>query len=180
MSTKNQRLASIGENMVVVRLLQAGIDAYNANNLHTNYARVDIICPTDTGFIQVQVKTSDEKEPNFPTGLTIEEAKERTNIEKAVIGPWVFVYTKGKGHEMTFEYYILTREETIKLIYESNRWYLNDFKRSKEIKTTSPVGVKLSWIKGIGEKRTSRHEPFVSPILPGSAKNAWHKISGNE
>ena len=58
MNTEKQRLAAIGENMVVVRLLQAGIDAINANNIHTNYARVDILCPTDTGFIQVQVKTT--------------------------------------------------------------------------------------------------------------------------
>ena len=35
MNTEKQRLAAIGENMVVVRLLQAGIDAINANNIHT-------------------------------------------------------------------------------------------------------------------------------------------------
>ena len=166
--------------MVVVRLLQEGIDAYNANNLHTNYARVDVICPTDTGFIQIQVKTSKEKEPNFPTGLNIEKAKDIAKIEKAVIGPWVFVYTEGEGRDMTFEYYVLTRKETIKLIYESNRWYVEGYKRSKDIKTTSPVGVKLSWIRGVGEVQTSRHEPFVSPIKPGSAKEAWHKITNNE
>lgn len=100
MNKEKQLLAAIGENMVVVRLLQMGIDAINANNIHTNYARVDVICPTDTGFTQVQVKTSDEKSPNFPTGLSIEQALDRANIEKAVIGPWVFV---AQSHQSVFQ-----------------------------------------------------------------------------
>lgn len=177
MNKEKQLLAAIGENMVVVRLLQMGIDAINANNIHTNYARVDILCPTDTGFTQVQVKTSDEKNPNFPTGLSIEQALDRANIEKAVIGPWVFVHTEGSGHQMKFDFYVLSREETIELIYQGNRWYVEDYHRNNSIKMTSLVGVKLSWIKGIGEDKTSCREAFVSPIPPSTAKDAWHKIA---
>ena len=177
MNTEKQRLAAIGENMVVVRLLQAGIDAINANYIHTNYARVDILCPTDTGFIQVQVKTSDEKNPNFPTGLTIGQAQDRSAIEKAVIGPWVFVHTEGKGQQMSFEFFVLSRKETIDLIYESNRWYVEDYYRTTGIKKTSPVGVKLSWIKGEGEGQTARRKAFISPIRPGTTKDAWNKIT---
>lgn len=176
MSKEKQRLAAIGENIVIVRLLQEGVDAINANNIHTNYARVDILCPKDDGFTQVQVKTSDEKRPNFPTGLSISQAEDRSIIEKAVIGPWVFVHTKGEGQQMSFDFYILSREETIDLIYESNQWYLNGYRRATEIKKTSLVGVKLSWIKGEGEQNTARHSAFTPRIKPGSSKDAWHKV----
>lgn len=177
MSRDNQRLAAIGENMVVVRLLQEGMDAINANNIHTNFAKVDVICPTDTGFIQVQVKTSDEKNPNFPTGLSIEKAQNRSIIEKSVLGPWVFVHVKGEGRHMSFDYYVLSRDEIIELIYESNRWYVEDYSRTADIKKTSLVGVKLSLIQGSGEAKTARHKAFISPIRPETAKDAWDKIT---
>ncbi len=176
MGKENQRLAAIGENMVIVRLLQEGVDAINANNIRTNFARVDILCHKDDRFTLVQVKTSDERNPNFPTGLSISQAEDRSIVEKAVIGPWVFVHTKGDGQQMSFDFYILSREETIDLIYKSNQWYLNGYRRENEIKKTSPVGVKLSWIKGIGEKETNKRSSFTSPIKPDTAKDAWQKI----
>ena len=176
MGKENQRLAAIGENMVIIRLLQLGVDAINANNIHTNFARVDILCPNDSGFTTVQVKTSDEKSPNFPTGLSISQAEDRSMIEKAVIGPWVFVHTHGEGSQMTFDFYILSRKQMIDLIYESNRWYVNGYNRVAEIKKTSPVGVKLSWIKGEGEDGNAKRIAFTSPIPLKDAQDAWHKI----
>ena len=176
MGKKNQRLAAIGENMVIIHLLQLGVDAINANNIRTNFARVDILCPKDDRFTLVQVKTSDERNPNFPTGLSISQAEDRSIIEKAVIGPWVFVHTHGDGPQMTFEFYILTRKQVIDLIYESNRWYVNGYNRDTEIKKTSPVGVKLSWIKGEGEDSNAKRIAFPSPIPPKDAQDAWDKI----
>jgi hypothetical protein len=177
MSKANQLLSKIGENMVIVRLLQEGVVAYNANAIQTNFAKIDLICPRGNALVGIQVKTSDEMKPNFPTGLLLPQARRRGDVEKAVIGPWVFVHAFGKGKDMSFEYYILTREEVIELILASNSWWEHDWSRKKPLSEKSLVGLNLSWITGEGEKETAGHEAFVSPIKKDAAKDAWDKIT---
>lgn len=172
-------LGAIGENMVAVRLLQNGLDAILANQSINNCQSYDLICvDPQTGKTQlVQVKTSVEK--NIPIGMKLHECT-LEYLEKKIIGPWVFVHVIGEGENMTFQFYLLTRREIIKLIYESNDWYVNKWHRNgREIDLKSPCAIKTSWLEGNGEVENNKHEGFKNPIkscLVDSNTVLWNKI----
>lgn len=54
----NSRIGVIGENMVVVKLMQNGWDAFNVNQVFNNYESVDLVCvnPKDGQMQMIQVK----------------------------------------------------------------------------------------------------------------------------
>ena len=94
MSQKNSRLGAIGEHMAAAQLMLQGWDAFNANTSITNMCSIDLICLNEQKQTAlIQVKTTEES--SFPTGLTMEQAKNRAEIEKHVAGPWIFVKKKG-------------------------------------------------------------------------------------
>lgn len=89
------RLGSIGENLVITKLMQQGWDAFNANCTIKNYKSIDIVClnselkESDELWWKpktslVQVKTS--VQTNIPTGFTIEESLDKDYLEKMVKG----------------------------------------------------------------------------------------------
>ena len=55
----NTRIGNIGEQMVIVKLMELGWDAFNVNQVFKNYKSVDIICmnPSNGQTQQIQVKT---------------------------------------------------------------------------------------------------------------------------
>lgn len=172
-------LCAIGENMVAVRLLQNGLDAILANQSINNCQSYDLICvDPETGKTQlVQVKTSVRN--NIPVGLKLEECT-MDNLKKKIVGPWVFVHVTGEGENMDFHFYILTREEVIKLIYDSNDWYVHKWHRSdKQVDLKNPCGVRVSWLEGKGEDDNAKHEAFHNPISScrvDSTTISWKKI----
>jgi len=172
-------LGTIGENMVAVKLLQNGLDAIIANQSIKNCQSYDLICidPETAKTQLVQIKTSVEN--NIPVGLRLGECT-MENLEKKIVGPWVFVHATGEGENMDFQFYLLTRKETIKLIYESNDWYVNKWHRNgRTINLSSPCAVKISWLEGNGEVKNSKHEAFDNPILNclvDSKSVSWNKI----
>lgn len=175
---RKAQLGAIGENMVAVRLLQNGWDAIMANQSINNCQSYDIVCiDPDTGKTAlVQVKTSFGN--NIPVGMRLEDCT-MENLKKKIIGPWVFVHVSGEGESMTFDYYVLSREEIIKLIYESNDWYVNKWHRGdRTIDLKNACGVKIIWLDGKGEEDNEKHVAFINP-LNGSAKIpnvTWQKI----
>ena len=70
MAKNNIRIGNIGENMVVVKLMQNGWDAFNVNQVFNNYESIDVVCvnPKDGRMQMVQVKTGSGNNP-FPTGF---------------------------------------------------------------------------------------------------------------
>ena len=64
----NTRIGNIGEQMVIVKLMELGWDAFNVNQVFKNYKSVDIICmnPCNGQTQQIQVKTGRGNNP-FPT-----------------------------------------------------------------------------------------------------------------
>jgi len=172
-------LGTIGENMVAVRLLQNGLDAILANQSINHCQSYDLICVDPvTGKAQlVQVKTSVEN--NIPVGMKLGECT-MDNLEKKIVGPWVFVHVTGEGENMNFQFYLLTREEVITLIYESNDWYVNKWHRNgRTINLNNPCAVKTSWLEGQGEDDNVKHEAFHNPIsscLIDSKTVFWNKI----
>ena len=175
--TKAQ-LGAIGENMVAVRMLQNGWDAIAANQSINNCQSYDIICvdPSTGKTALVQVKTS--VGDNIPVGMKLKDCTIE-KLEKKIVGPWVFVHVSGEGEKMKFKFYILSRQEIIKLIYESNDWYVNKWHRNgRTINLESACGVKVSWLEGKGEEENEKHEAFVNP-LPNSSIDSivtWRKI----
>lgn len=176
----NKRIADIGENMVVVKLMQNGWDALNINQVFNNYKSVDIICinPDDGRTQLVQVKTGSGRNP-FPTGFYSDN---KGNIQDFVVkGPWVFVKVTGEGINMDFEFYILSKSEVEDLISKSNDWYMNKYHRENIISNHTPVGIYLKWLRGEGEEDTTHknwkktHEAFENP-LKESSKDKWEKI----
>lgn len=176
----NSRIGVIGENMVVVKLMQNGWDAFNVNQVFNNYESVDLVCinPKDGRMQMVQVKTGRGKNP-FPTGFHSDNKGNIQNFE--VKGPWVFVAVSGEGVKMNFKFYILSKSEVEELIRTSNNWYMNEYVRDNVVSNHTPVGIKLKWLKGEGEEDTlqtnhkKKHAAFVNP-LGHDAEGLWHKI----
>lgn len=176
----NARIGNIGEQMVIVKLMELGWDAFNVNQVFKNYKSIDIICmnPCNGQTQQIQVKTGRGSNP-FPTGFYSDN---KGNIDIFEIkGPWVFVLATGEGIDMSFRFFILSKSEVETLIQTSNNWYMNEYERENEISNHTPVGIKLKWLQGEGEKNTLndnlkiRHAAYVNPLQHDS-ENCWDKI----
>lgn len=178
--TNNTRIGDIGENMVVVKLMQKGWDAFNANQVFKNYKAVDIVCMNpETGQTSlIQVKTGRGINP-FPTGFYSDNKGNIKDFE--IKGPWVFVKVTGEGINMDFEFYVLSKKEVEELILSSNHWYINEYVRENTLCDHTPVGVLLKWLKGEGDKDTmltnnkTRHPAYINP-LGHNSENRWEKI----
>jgi hypothetical protein len=176
----NTRIGNIGEQMVIVKLMELGWDAFNVNQVFKNYKSVDIICmnPSNGQTQQIQVKTGRGNNP-FPTGFYSDNKGNINDFE--IKGPWVFVLATGEGIDMSFRFFILSKSEVEALIRTSNNWYMNEYVRENEISNHTPVGIKLKWLQGEGEKDTLsdnlkiRHAAYVNPLQHNS-ENCWNKI----
>ena len=176
----NVRISEIGENMVVVKLMQNGWDAFNVNQIFNNYKSIDIVCvnPDDGRMQLVQVKTGTGKNA-FPTGFISDNKGNIKDFE--IRGPWVFVVYSGKGVDMSFKFYVLSKSEVEELIRTSNNWYMNEYVRDNEISNQTPVGIKLKHLMGEGEEDTmhtthkKKHAAYINP-LGHNAENRWDKI----
>ena len=179
----NSRIGDIGEQMVIVKLMEKGWDAFNVNQVFKNYKSVDIVClnPDNGEMRQIQVKTGRGANP-FPTGIYSDNKGNFENFD--IKGPWVFVHVSGEGVDMTFDFYILSKSEIETLIRTSNNWYMNEYERENEISNHTPVGIKLKWLRGEGEEDTlqtnhkKRHSVYVNP-LGHNSKDCWEKIWGD-
>ena len=79
--------------MAAAQLMLQGWDAFNANTSITNMCSIDLICLNEqkqTALIQVKTK----EESSFPTGLTMEQAKNRAEIEKHHPYPYYKQFSK--------------------------------------------------------------------------------------
>lgn len=171
---KKSLIGAIGEQMVSVKLMQQGWNVLNANASITNFESIDLVCinPETDEISLVQVKTQLGQNPNFNVGYTIQKVD--TLLEK-IKGPWVFVQVIGEGLDMEFHYFILSRQEVADLILTSNEWYLNDWKRTKELSDNCTVNLKLKWLKGEGESETPLHSAYVCS-LDHDSENCWQKL----
>jgi len=176
MSQEKSRLGAIGEHMVAAQLMLHRWDAFNANNSITNMCNFDLICSKDQKQTAlIQVKTTEES--SFPTGMSIEKAKNRAEIEKRVVGPWIFVKKSGDDSAAQFKYYILSRKDTIELIFKGNDWYLNKVDRGgKSINEKSVCAILEEWLNGKDYNAPRlKAETFVNP-LKKTALDDWNSI----
>ena len=178
MELTQEQKGKIGETAVMLELLKKGFNVININNSYPNYKNVDLICMNANNgkSVMIQVKTGTTH--NILTGFTSELDGSIPNLETSVIGPWVFVYMPDDKLS-NIEFYILTKEEVIKLISSSNKWYVTEWNRKL---TSKPrVGVEVDWLKGksseVSKENAKKQHPEYKSTLHQSSKDNWWKIT---
>lgn len=176
------RIGSIGENLVVAKLMQQGWDAFNANCTIKNYKSIDIVClnseETESEELWwkpktalVQVKTCSQN--NIPAGFTIEESLDKDYIEKMVKGPYVFVSAKQENDGLTFRFFVLSRRQFIDLLCVAHKFY-DDMHNGQEVKS-APAGFNVTWLEGKPEFAPKTPVDFGNPIKE-SCEDKWENI----
>ena len=183
-------MSKLGELAVIQKLTELGWDAFNLNATNPNYKGVDVVCikPDNLETVFIQVKASAEEEPNFPTGLLSnrkgeivkkENGKfEKYDLKDKIVGPWVFVHIFLENDRIVYKFYILTKDETVELIQDSNWWYWNKLEH-RTVKDGQPIGLPISWISKEQGRKTNNPEGWRT--YPGNNRiekpdEAWEKI----
>ena len=178
MKITNKQKGELGENLVAMALMNMGWDVININTVYRNYKNADLICMNANNgkSVMIQVKTGTTH--NILTGFISELDGTIPNLETSVIGPWVFVYMPDDKLS-NVEFYVLTREEVIELIYSSNKWYVTEWNR--ELKSKPIIGVEVDWLQGKPSKASTQnakkqHLEYKS-TLHQTSKDNWYKIT---
>ena len=178
MKLTNKQKGELGEILVSMELINRGLDVVNLNTINRNYKNADLICMNANNgkSVMIQVKTGTTH--NILTGFTSELDGSIPNLETSVIGPWVFVYMPDDKLS-NIEFYILTKEEVIKLISSSNKWYVTEWNRKL---TSKPrVGVEVDWLKGksseASKENAKKQHPEYKSTLRQTSKDNWWKIT---
>ena len=176
------RLGSIGENLVIAKLMQRGWDAFNANCNIKNFKAIDIVClnsdmPESNEYwwkpktSLIQVKTSVQN--NIPTGFSIAESLDKNYLEKMVKGPYVFVSAKRDINGFSFRYFIISRTKFIELLHKAHVFYDNKHNGNEEKK--APAGISISWLEGKSDFAPKTPEDFGNPIKE-TCEDKWENI----
>ncbi len=184
MAKKNDRIRTgkMGETAVILKLFELGYEAFNLNREIPNFQNADVMCinPETNKYTMIQVKTSSQEQLNFPTGFNSDRNGDiigSKSLDENIVCPWVFVHIQDEYGEKKYKYYVLTREEVIDLIRDSNKWYWKDGgSHSNATKDVQPVGLTIGWITGrnIGKNGGKQYPRNIKIDEP---ENAWNKIT---
>ena len=180
------RLGSMGENLVVAKLMQHGWDAFNANCSIKNFKSIDIVC-LDSSTPEspeqwwkpktslIQVKTSVEN--NITTGFSLKEAIDKDYLWKMVKGPYVFVSAKKDKETDTysFRYFIIPRSLLVELLYQAHYYYVKVFHKNDNLVLNTPAGITISWLEGNPEFSSRNKAHFGNPITE-KCEDKWDNI----
>ena len=176
------RLGSIGENLVVARLMEQGWDAFNANSNIKNYKSIDVVCFNSDipeskeqawkpKSALIQVKTSYGRV--IPAGFTIEECLNKKHLEENVKGPYVFVKVDQTDKGDVYNYYIIYRDLFIDLIHKAHVFY-DKIHNGQEVKS-APACIDIDWLKGKSNFSPRVKEDFGSPVTK-PCEDEWDNI----
>lgn len=173
----NQMLCTIGENLVSAQLMAHGWPTSNANSSISNFKGIDLFCQRGVdsdNIIGIQVKASMEN--SFLVGLSCKDAIKRSELEKRIIGPWVFVKIKSLI-PLKADFYVISRVQMLELLITSHEWYLNQWKRTPSAKLLdSPAALKLSWLQGLNDDSTKALSPYNNPYVGINFADKWDYI----
>ena len=180
------RLGAMGENLVVVQLMQRGWDAFNANCSIKNFKSIDVVCLDSSKpespekswkprTALVQVKTS--VQTNIPTGFSINEALYKEKLWEMVKGPYVFVSAKmnKETNNYDFRFFIIPRKLFVELLYESNNYYVNVLHKDGNLVTSAPACISISWLEGSSYFSSRNKVDFGNPIKV-TCEDMWEYI----
>lgn len=186
-----QAKGAIAEHYIVMRLLARGYAAANINFTVENSKAIDIFCSNNSldSIIAIQVKSSFNDSKSFNIGLThgdfctngiFDDAKAMTSLERKIVGPWIFVNVDTTADIPQFKTYILTREQVIKLSFESEKWYINDVYHANPLKDKGNVALVLGWVEGYDTQAITtgkrQRKQFKNPYKQGEFLEAWHNL----
>ncbi len=183
----NQSKGAIGEHYVLMRMLAKGYAAANANMSVGNSKFFDIFCSTPDlkKIVVVQVKSSFDKSRSFNIGLThkdflingiFDDTKAMQSLESKIRCAWIFVDVQTSGIIPQFRLFIMTREQVIKLAFESEKWYINDVSHETPLKETGNVALVLDWIMGNDTQATTTRKFFKNPFTKNQFEEAWENL----
>lgn len=187
----SQSKGAIAEHYVIMRLLARGYIASNINFTVKNTKWADILCSKDAfgSLISIQVKSSFNNARSFNIGLThgdfctngvFDDAKALNSLKEKIVCPWIFVNVDNSSKNPTFRTFILTKNQVIRLAFESEKWYINDVRHQKPLQPGGKVTIVIGWLEGFDtpEKKTGayQHERFSNPFKPGEFEEAWHNL----
>ena len=186
-----QTKGAIAEHYVVMRLLARGYAAANINMTVGNTKYFDIMCsnPVTCKAINIQVKSSYDNSRSFNIGLChkdfmtdnrFDEIKAMKSLEDKIRCPWIFVNVQITDKAPVFRIFIMTREQVIKLAYESEKWYVNDVRHKNPLKETGQVAIVLGWIEGYDteaeDNNRSKRKMFKNPFPANQLEEAWENL----
>lgn len=186
-----QSKGAIAEHYVIMRLLARGYIASNINFTIKNSKWADILCSKDAfgSLISIQVKSSFNNARSFNIGLThgdfctngvFDDAKALNSLKEKIVCPWIFVNVGNTSDKPIFRTFILSKDQVIRLAFESEKWYINDVRHQKPLQPSGKVTIVIGWLEGFDtpEKTTGayQHERFSNPFKPGEFEEAWHNL----
>lgn len=186
-----QSKGAIAEHYVIMRLLARGYIASNINFTVKNSKWADILCSKDAfgSLIPIQVKSSFNNARSFNIGLThgdfctngvFDDTKALNSLKEKIVCPWIFVNVDNSSKNPTFRTFILSKDQVIRLAFESEKWYINDVRHQKPLQPSGKVTIVIGWLEGFDtpEKTTGayQHERFSNPFKPGEFEEAWHNL----
>lgn len=170
-------LCAIGENLVAAQLLAHNWPTANINRSIQNFKGIDLYCQKDINSVDVvgiQVKTVNAN--SAMCGVSCEVATNLSELQKHIIGPWIFVVIKALI-PLDVEYYILSRSHVITLLYESHKSYLYNYKREpSQSLLDSPAALKVKWLQGQDDKSSLANVPFKNPFPGNIFLDNWNNI----
>ena len=176
-SNDKQFTGAVGESLVITELLKRGWTAANANTVIRNNKSIDIICIKcddntwhhQSALIQVKARYGRD----FPSGFSLRDSIDLEELNKKVKGPYVFVYFDEENNP---DYYILSRSQFIKLLYEIHDRYCNKIQRKKNLNMSLPAEINLNQLQGKDGRNNNGIERFKNPFPGNIFHNAWNNI----
>ena len=187
----SQSKGAIAEHYVIMRLLARGYIASNINFTVKNSKWADILCSKDAfgALIPIQVKSSFNNARSFNIGMThgdfctngvFDDAKALRSLKEKIVCPWIFVNVDNTSDKPTFRTFILSKDQVIKLAFESEKWYINDVRHKKPLQPGGTVAITLRWLEGLDTEekkaRAYQHGRFSNPFTPKEFEEAWHNL----
>ena len=185
----SQSKGAIAEHYVIMRLLARGYIASNINFTVKNSKWADILCSKDAFGALIQVKSSFNNARSFNIGMThgdfctngvFDDAKALRSLKEKIVCPWIFVNVDNTSDKPTFRTFILSKDQVIKLAFESEKWYINDVRHKKPLQPGGTVAITLRWLEGLDTEekkaRAYQHGRFSNPFKPKEFEEAWHNL----
>lgn len=180
MSTINndsQMTSALGECFVITELIKQDWVALNANTAVRNHKSIDVVCVKynnetwehESALIQVKARRGKD----FPTGFSLKESVDLNYLKHEVKGPYVFVHIDKNN---TPDFYILSRSQFIKLLYELHDRYVNKIKRQKQLNVSLPAELTLKMLQGHDGNSSKGVPGFKNPFPGNIFHNNWKNI----
>lgn len=178
-------LGAIGEHQVLSRLLLLGYQAAITNMSVNNMENIDILCrDSNNHYAAIQVKTTMANDFNvgichkrfFDEQGKIDLATGLKYLESKIVGPWVMVQINGTDMNPIFKFFVMSRKQVIKMIYESEKWYLTDFNRKKPVSGNGGIYLSVYWLNGHGVPANNTHKEWINPFTGHNFENQWKNL----